>query len=169
VGLGDLWPFALSVVTAPFDLSCFCSNNCFFFVVTCSKGVSIWGDSGAGGARGREGGGPWGTSASGRFLSCTAGAGVVGTAGRGSSGVDFTLEDDGLLWFCPLALWLCNVKYLLHQSERWQHRYTDIFNYFPFKHYMHSSTTLLSFYKLNGLQLMYEFFMYQPDIYFFLV
>jgi len=32
---------------------------------------------------------------------------------------------------------------------------------------MHSSTTLLFFYKLNGLQLMYEFFMYQPDFTFF--
>lgn len=103
VGLGDLWPF-VSTATAPFDFSCFCSDKCLF-LVGCSRGVSIWGDKGAGGARGNEGGGPWGTSASARFFSCTAGAGVVGIAGSGSSGVDFTLDDDGLL---PLTLWLWN-------------------------------------------------------------
>ena len=48
----------------------------------------------AGGTRGRDGIGPRGMSASGLFLSWRAGAGVVGTAGDGSSGVDFTLEED---------------------------------------------------------------------------
>ena len=60
-------------------------------------GVSSWGDSW--GDLGKDGGGPLGKSASGRFLSCIAGAGVVGTTGNGSSGVDLTLDEDNRLPF----------------------------------------------------------------------
>jgi len=52
-------------------------------------------------------------------LSCTAGAGVVGTAGKGSSGVDFTLEDDGLL---PLNLLFCNEKFVFYMRNNIQGR-----------------------------------------------
>jgi hypothetical protein len=86
---------------------CCCCCCCFFFIGGCCcccicwswSGVSFWGERGADGALGNDGGGPRGTSASGRFLSSKAGASVVGTAGNGSSGVDFTLDEDGRLPF----------------------------------------------------------------------
>lgn len=74
--------------------------------------MSISEEIDVGGARGNEGGGPWGTSASARFFSCAAGAGVIGTAGVGSSGVDFRLDEEGLF---PFGLWCCkqNITFLL--------------------------------------------------------